>query len=99
MLVLSGPHPKHLRALLAPAFSPEAVAAATPQIVELVGRHVQEWAAAGSEGVVGLEALKLLTFEFIVQVGGGLGWGGGVSGCHYSRPELQPLQATAKTDS
>jgi hypothetical protein len=32
-------------------------------------RHLQEWADAGEAGVKGLDALKLLTFEFIVQVG------------------------------
>lgn len=32
-------------------------------------RHLSEWAGAGDYGVKGLDALKLLTFEFIVQVG------------------------------
>jgi hypothetical protein len=69
LLVVSGPRHKYLRALLAPAFNPDAVAGYTPQIVQLAQRHLQDWAAAGEDGVQGLDALKLLTFEFIVQVG------------------------------
>ena len=68
LLVVSGPKHKYLRGLLAPAFSPESVASYTPQIVQLVERHLADWAAAGDEGVKALDALKLLTFEFIVQV-------------------------------
>jgi hypothetical protein len=42
------------------------------QITELVGRHLGEWVAAGDGGVKGFQALKLLTFEFIVGVSDGL---------------------------
>lgn len=42
-----------------------------PEIVDLVQRHLQEWVDAGEAGVKGLDALKMLTFEFIVQVGCG----------------------------
>lgn len=42
-----------------------------PEIVDLVQRHLQEWVDAGEAGVNGLDALKMLTFEFIVQVGCG----------------------------
>jgi cytochrome P450 len=68
LLVKSGAEHKYLRALLAPAFSPEAVAGYVPQVVSLVEHHLAAWAAAGGEGVKGLDALKLLTFSFIVQV-------------------------------
>jgi hypothetical protein len=45
-----------------------------PEIVDLMQRHLQEWADAGEAGVKGLDALKLLTFGFIVQVRWGGGW-------------------------
>lgn len=65
---------RYLRGLLAPAFTPEAVASYLPQIVELMQRHLGEWADAGEEGVKGLDAFKLLTFEFIVGVSSGVEW-------------------------
>jgi len=73
LLVVSGPQHKYLRGLLAPAFSPEAVSRYTPQIAQLVTRHLADWAAAGPQGVRGMDAIKLLTFEFIVEVREGEG--------------------------
>lgn len=86
LLVVSGPQHKYLRGLLAPAFSPEAVSRYTPQIAQLVTRHLADWAAAGPQGVRGMEAIKLLTFEFIVEVSECVslcywGWEGGHSVC------------------
>lgn len=68
LLQATDPRHKYLRGLLAPAFSPEAVGSYVPAIVSLMQRHVQEWAAAGDEGVKGLDSFKLLTFDFIVEV-------------------------------
>lgn len=68
LIQVSDPQHKYLRGLLSPAFTPEAVANYLPQIVDLMQRHLQEWADAGDAGVKGLDSFKLLTFEFIVQV-------------------------------
>jgi cytochrome P450 len=68
LIQVADPQHRYLRGLLTPAFTPEAVASYLPQIVELMQRHLQEWADAGEEGVKGSDSFKLLTFEFIVQV-------------------------------
>lgn len=68
LIQVADPQHRYLRGLLSPAFTPEAVAGYLPQIVDLMQRHLKEWADAGEEGVKGLDSFKLLTFEFIVQV-------------------------------
>jgi cytochrome P450 len=72
LIQAADPQHKYLRQLLGPAFSPEATARYLPEITALMQRHLQEWADAGEAGVKGLDSLKLLTFEFIVQVGVGI---------------------------
>jgi cytochrome P450 len=57
-----------LRALLQPAFSAEAIRTYLPAIQALVARHLGDWQAAGSEGVKAYPCLKMLTFDFILQV-------------------------------
>lgn len=74
LINVSDPQHKYLRGLLTPAFTPEAVAGYLPQIVDLMQRHLQEWADAGEAGVKGADAFKLLTFEFICQVGAWKCW-------------------------
>lgn len=68
LINVADPKHRYLRGLLSPAFTPEAVAGYLPQIVDLMSRHLKEWADAGEEGVKGFDSFKLLTFEFIVQV-------------------------------
>lgn len=57
-----------LRALLAPAFAADAIKAYLPAIEALVARHLGDWQAAGPEGVKAYSRLKMLTFDFIMQV-------------------------------
>jgi cytochrome P450 len=57
-----------LRALLAPAFAADAIKAYLPAIEALVARHLGDWQAAGSEGVKAHPRLKMLTFDFIMEV-------------------------------
>ena len=57
-----------LRALLQPAFSAEAIKTYLPAIQALVARHLGDWQAAGPEGVKAYPCLKMLTFDFIMQV-------------------------------
>lgn len=85
LIQVSDPQHRYLRGLLSPAFTPEAVASYLPQIVDLMQRHLREWADAGEEGVKGLDAFKLLTFEFIVQL---------TLGRTYTRAELVSLSNT-----
>lgn len=57
-----------LRALLQPAFSAEAIKTYLPAIQALVARHLGDWQVAGPEGVKAYPCLKMLTFDFILQV-------------------------------
>jgi hypothetical protein len=69
---------KNFRAMLQPAFTPEAINGAfLPEVVAIVERALAAWAARG-EAVPGYDAFKRMTFEIIMQVGG-MGaeqWGG-----------------------
>lgn len=58
-----------LRALLQPAFSGDAIKTYLPAIDVLVARHLADWHAAGQDGVKAYPRLKMLTFDFILQVG------------------------------
>jgi cytochrome P450 len=71
LLVVKDPE-RHarLRALLQPAFSADAIKAYLPDIEALVARHLADWQAAGSEGIKAYPCLKMLTFDFILQVCG-----------------------------
>eukprot|EP00879_Flechtneria_rotunda_P007705 GHRR01008078.1.p1 GENE.GHRR01008078.1~~GHRR01008078.1.p1 ORF type:complete len:426 (+),score=141.85 GHRR01008078.1:697-1974(+) len=84
LINVHNPVHKHLRALLMPAFQPEAVASYLPQIQALVKHHMDEWVAAGAEGVKAYPKLKLLTFDFIIQI---------TLGREYSREEILALSA------
>lgn len=69
LLVVKDPvrHAK-LRALLQPAFSADAIKTYLPAIEALVARHLGDWQAAGPEGIKAYPRLKMLTFDFILQV-------------------------------
>ncbi|WIA16755.1 hypothetical protein OEZ85_013407 [Tetradesmus obliquus] len=58
----------YLRALLQPAFGPDAIASYLPDIEALVSRHLASWQASGQAGVKAYGALKMLTFDFILQI-------------------------------
>jgi len=69
LLVVKDPvrHAK-LRALLQPAFSAEAIKSYLPAIQALVARHLDDWCTAGPDGIKAYPCLKMLTFDFILQV-------------------------------
>lgn len=69
LLVVKDPE-RHarLRALLQPAFNADAIKAYLPAIEALVARHLGDWQAAGPEGIKAYPSLKMLTFDFILQV-------------------------------
>ena len=50
-----------MRRLLAPAFSPKAVAGLFPRMAEIIGQGLEAWAAKGS--IKALEESKLLSFK------------------------------------
>ena len=50
-----------MRRLLAPAFSPKAVAGLLPRMQEIIGQGLEGWAAKGS--IKALEESKLLSFK------------------------------------
>lgn len=67
LLTLQEPAHKHLRALLQPAFTAEAVGVQMPRIVAVMDKYLQRWADA--EGTVSADKeFKLMTFDFIVQI-------------------------------
>lgn len=69
LLVVKNPkRHAYLRTLLAPAFSADAISSYLPDIQVLVGRHLASWEDAGQAGIKAHKALKLLTFDFIMQV-------------------------------
>lgn len=59
---------KKLRVLLQPAFAADAVATYLPDIQALITRHLCDMEAAGPAGMQAHHALKVLTFDFIMQV-------------------------------
>lgn len=78
LLVVKNPaRHTYLRTLVQPAFSADAIKAYLPAIEALVARHLSDWEAAGSSGVKAYPSLKMLTFDFILQVR----LGGCLSGC------------------
>jgi cytochrome P450 len=73
---------KNFRAMLQPAFTPEAINGQfLPEVVSIVDGALRAWAAKG-EAVPGYDAFKRMTFEIIIKVGaGGVGRRGpGVGG-------------------
>jgi cytochrome P450 len=68
--LLDEPAHGQLRALLAPAFTSEAVDALLPRVAALCHRAVDAWAAAG-EVAAWQRAIKLLTLEIMADVVGG----------------------------
>jgi hypothetical protein len=74
--MLAVPEPRHsfLRNLMQPAFTPEAVGRYLPRVEVVVGRWLSSWADAGGS-VPGHQQFSAMTFDFILQVGGGCGEG------------------------
>lgn len=68
LILQQEPSHRKLRGLLAPAFSAAATAESLPAIQDLVTRHLAAWVASGEAGVKGYDAIKLMTFEFIISV-------------------------------
>eukprot|EP00878_Enallax_costatus_P006453 GHUV01006765.1.p1 GENE.GHUV01006765.1~~GHUV01006765.1.p1 ORF type:complete len:278 (+),score=70.74 GHUV01006765.1:164-997(+) len=69
LLIVADPNRhKYLRTLLQPAFSADSIATYLQDIQSLIERHVAGWEAAGPTGVKAYDCLKMLTFDFILQV-------------------------------
>jgi cytochrome P450 len=62
---------RNFRAMLQPAFTPEAInGQLLPEVVSIVDGALRAWAAKG-EAVPGYDAFKRMTFEIIIKVGAG----------------------------
>ncbi|KAF8055110.1 CYP716B1 [Scenedesmus sp. PABB004] len=66
--LLMSPEPRHkyLRALIMPAFAPEAIEAQVPRMERVLRTYLDKW--AGAPRVLAHEELRRMTFEFIVAI-------------------------------